>query len=301
MTTNGFPAEAFQLPALGMAVGPFPQREFLSAWWDAFGQANDLLVMSDDNATLPLMRSGTTIQFVGDADLTDYHSPLGSEMTGLVGELFLRAGPGAIFDLDSLPAEAANPLAAAIGDAGFEVKVTEHATAMVLRLPPTVDGYQQLVGKKERHELARKRRRYEQQIGPVIHSTHTGTGFGFDEFVRLHRAAAGEKGTFMTGDRRTFFAQLARQPGWRVDLLEHDGRATACLFGWTDHQDYYLYNSSYDPDLHSASPGQVLLSIMIEAGIAAGWGRFDFLKGDEIYKVRLGAEPRRLYRVEASC
>jgi CelD/BcsL family acetyltransferase involved in cellulose biosynthesis len=302
MTAAGaFSEEAFRFPALAVGVGPFPQREFLSAWWEAFGQGWELLVVSDQYATLPLMRSGMTVQFVGDSDLTDYHSPLGSDLTGLVGELSVRLAPGVVLDLDSLPEEAANPLTAAVTDAGLEVKLTEQTTAMVLELPSSIEAYREMIGKKERHELARKRRRYEERIGPVTHQTHTGAGFGFEEFVRLHRAAGGEKGAFMTGDRYRFFSRLARQPGWRVDLLEHAGRATACVFGWTDGRDYYLYNASYDPELHNASPGQVLLSTMIEVCIAAGCGRFDFLKGDEQYKARLGAEPRPLYRVEASC
>jgi CelD/BcsL family acetyltransferase involved in cellulose biosynthesis len=36
---------------------------------------------------------------------------------------------------------------------------------------------------------------------------------------------------------------------------------------------------------------------MIEQAIGEGIGRFDFLKGDEVYKFRLGAEERPLYRV----
>jgi CelD/BcsL family acetyltransferase involved in cellulose biosynthesis len=39
---------------------------------------------------------------------------------------------------------------------------------------------------------------------------------------------------------------------------------------------------------------------MIEHAITEGWGVFDFLKGDEVYKARLGAVPRQLFRVEAS-
>ena len=103
----------------------------------------------------------------------------------------------------------------------------------------------------------------------------------------------------MTGDRQRFFSRLARADGWRVDYLERGGAATACLFGWTDGSDYYLYNSSFDPDFGAASPGQVLLAGMIEHAITAGWSLLDFLKGDETYKARLGAAPRQLFRVEA--
>jgi CelD/BcsL family acetyltransferase involved in cellulose biosynthesis len=167
-------------------------------------------------------------------------------------------------------------------------------------LPASTDAYYSLIGKKERHELRRKRRRYEDQVGPPKLRTDTGAGFGFEEFIRLHRLAPGEKGGFMTDERLRFFARLARQEGWRVDYLEQDGVATACLFGWTDGSDYYLYNSCIDPEVQAASPGLVLLVGMIEHAIGEGWGVFDFLKGDEVYKSRLGAVPRQLFQVRAT-
>jgi len=203
-------------------------------------------------------------------------------------------------DLDSLPEEAATAIAERLERTGLEPKVSEQIIARVLELPAAVEEYYELVGKKERHELRRKRRRYEDQIGPVALKTDHGAGFGFEEFVRLHRLAPGDKGSFMTGERHRFFSRLAQQDGWRVDYLETAGQATACLFGWTDGVDYFLYNSSFDPDLYAASPGQVVLLAMIEQSIGQGWKTFDFLKGDEIYKARLGAAPRQLFRVEVS-
>ena len=47
-----------------------------------------------------------------------------------------------------------------------------------------------------------------------------------------------------------------------------------------------------------ASPGVVLFSAMIETEIERGAAVFDFLKGDEQYKFRHGAQPRQLYVIE---
>jgi CelD/BcsL family acetyltransferase involved in cellulose biosynthesis len=177
--------------------------------------------------------------------------------------------------------------------------VTEHEVAMVLELPESVDGFYEMVGKKERHELRRKRRRYQGEVGPVEFTTEWGAGFAMDEFIRLHRLSEGRKGEFMTPTREAFFRRLAGQPGWRVDSLVHEGRATASLFAWVDGNTYYLYNSSYDPRYMHASPGMVALATMIEAAIIEEITYFDFLKGAESYKSRLGATPRPLYKIEA--
>ena len=73
----------------------------------------------------------------------------------------------------------------------------------------------------------------------------------------------------------------------------------AASFGFEDDSAYYLYNSAFDPGAAAASPGAVLVDLLISAAVAAGRNRFDFLKGDEDYKFRLGAVPRPLFVVEA--
>lgn len=299
MVTSSLSVEGFELAPLAPAVGPFPCHPFLTAWWEELAPGGEPLIVGDGRNLLPLHRLGSVVAFLGDGDHTDYHSPLGSDPEPIVGKLVRELGSGMSLSFDSLPIEASLPIASGLIAASLEPKVSEDVVAMVLDLPATPEIYLEAIGKKDRHELRRKRRRYEDQIGPVLQQTYVGLGFGFDEFVRLHRLAPGDKGAFMSGSRLSFFSRLACQPGWRVDLLMRDGAATACLFGWTDDRDYYLYNSSFDPTLQSASPGLVLLLSMIEHSINRGWGQFDFLKGDEPYKARLGARPRQLYRVDA--
>jgi CelD/BcsL family acetyltransferase involved in cellulose biosynthesis len=86
-----------------------------------------------------------------------------------------------------------------------------------------------------------------------------------------------------------------------VDILRVPGaeRATAALFSYVDEEGVYLYNSSYDAALSDASPGVAIVGSMIEQACVEGLPRFDFLKGDEVYKFRLGAEARPLFEVVA--
>jgi CelD/BcsL family acetyltransferase involved in cellulose biosynthesis len=210
-------------------------------------------------------------------------------------------GSGWDFDLDSLPLEAAEPVAKGLEHAGLQAEVEQHAVAAVLDLPNTFEGYLEAIGKKQRHEVRRKRRRYEELVGEVHYETHHGDGAAFDEFVRLHRLSGGAKGRFMTPEHEEFFRCLIATPGWRIEMLRipDTERAAACLFVFVDDSGMFLYNSAYDPDLHDASPGVAILGSAIERSIEERLPRFDFLKGDEIYKFRLGAESRALYRVTA--
>ena len=97
-----------------------------------------------------------------------------------------------------------------------------------------------------------------------------------------------------------FFGSLLRAAGAVLDLLvAPNGTPVAAAFGFEATDSYYLYNSSFDPAAGHVSPGAVLVDRLIEAAIAAGRTRFDFLKGAEAYKFRMGAVERPLFAVEA--
>lgn len=287
----------FELPAVAEATGPFCTKDFLDVV-STYDDGEEVMASAAD-AYLPLRRVGDTILFRGDTEVTDYHTPRGEGSEELLSDLADQV-TATRFLLDSLPEEAAKPLVSGLTHAGWEPRTRVHEVAAVLHLPESIDEYMTSIGKKERHEVRRKRRRYEGALGEVRHEIHTGTGWAFDEFLRLHAMAEGEKGYFMTPERRSFFADLADLDGWRFDLLRADDDiASAIVFGYVDDSGYYLYNSGYDSAFSDSSPGVVLLGVMIEQAIAESRPRFDFLKGDETYKFRLGATARPLTEISA--
>ncbi len=284
-----FDTEAFALPPVAPGTGPFSTAGFLRQ------VAPDALLLESPEALLAIEAGSGVVRGAGHRDLVDYRTPRGAGVGELLSDYAGNGPDGLTIEFDSLPIEAAEALGKALDSA--ELRETE--STAVVDLPRSWDDYMSDIGKKQRHELRRKRRRYEEAVGPVVHEIHHGTGWAFDEFVRLHRLAPGEKGEFMSEEMAGLFAGLAGSSGWRIDLLRIAGTgvASACLFSFVDAEGFYLYNSSYDPDLGDASPGMVLLASCIEQAIEMGLPRFDFLKGDEQYKYRLGAEPRPLYEV----
>jgi CelD/BcsL family acetyltransferase involved in cellulose biosynthesis len=291
-----------RLPALrplAPAVGPFPLATFVDAVTTFRGETVD--VVGDERGALPLTLSEGAVRIAGHPDLTDYHSPLGGDVTAIADALAGMVDDGYVLDLDSLPEEACGPLAVALRTLGVDVSVEEHAVTAIVALPDSFDDYLGMLSKKQRHEVRRKRRRYEDVLGEVVHEVHHEPDWAFDEFVRLHRLSDGDKGEFMTPAREAFFARLVQLEGWRLDVLRvpETDRAAACVVSFSDDQGLYLYNSSYDPHLSEASPGIAIVGTLIEKAIEEGLPRFDFLKGDETYKFRLGAESRPLYRISA--
>lgn len=276
-------------------VGPFPLAGFISAWWAHLGTGEPLIVESGESK-LPLTADSQILHIAGDADLTDYHSPLGDEVQDLGAELGALVAEGFRISLDSLPEASATRLVSGLAASGVAVTAQPDVIVTVLELTSGAE-YLSTLDKRQRHEVRRKRRRYEDQVGAVI--VDTDRDGAFERFADLHRGSPGRKGRFMTGGREEFFRALHSQPGWRVDELIVGDRTVAALFGFSDGATYYLYNSAYESELAEASPGIVLLTDTIERLATEGFTRFDFLKGDEEYKTRLGASLRQLYRIEA--
>ncbi len=289
---------AFDLAPVAPNTGPFARRGFLEAIWGS-APNGELRLAESRSALVPLVLDETGLGWVGHRDLVDYRSPLGDGGADLIADV-MATSPGLRYRFDSLPAEAADVVGRGLQRAGCDVPRKQHAVTARLRLPGDYEEYLQQIGKKQRHEIRRKRRRFQDVHGSPALITARGSGGGFRQFVELHRSSAGAKGGFMTSAMEVLFASLADQPGWQVDLLcGEDGRPVAATFSYADADGFYLYNSGYDRS-SAASPGIVLLSMLIEREIGASRTTFDFLKGDEPYKFRLGAAPRPLFAFEGT-
>jgi CelD/BcsL family acetyltransferase involved in cellulose biosynthesis len=196
-------------------------------------------------------------------------------------------------------------LSAALGRAGYDVRIDRLVTAPRMTLPDTFEAYVQQLGKKERHELRRKLRGLE--TGRRVGFRFAGDGERtavFDRFVALHRRSRGEKAEFMTEETERFFRDLAdmlASRGWlRLGVVNVDGEDAAVVFGFAYEGTFALYNSAYDLALASFSVGIACHAYAIRAAIDEGLRTYDFLRGGEPYKYDLGATDRWLLRLEAS-
>jgi CelD/BcsL family acetyltransferase involved in cellulose biosynthesis len=118
----------------------------------------------------------------------------------------------------------------------------------------------------------------------------------------LHRASRTGKAKFMDARMEAFFRAaipaLAARDGVRLWLLEAGGAPVAsfiCL-EWDD--TVGLYNSGFAPARAALSPGLVLLSHVIQDAIARRRLRFDFLRGEERYKLDFEPTLEDVFRVE---
>ena len=299
MIHQDWSTNAFDLPPIADQVGPFPGRDWLQTWWEARGKGELLLAETPDSLAAFTL-TDNRLEFAGEADLTDYHSPLGTMAATTLDQLVSGLPDGVEIVLDSLPADAAGLIGAALTELGCTPATAQHEVTAVLQLPESFDDYLAGLSKKERHELRRKRRRFDNELGPAQLERRSGAD-AVALFADLHRRSSGDKGTFMTAAMEQFFGALHADAGGLIDVLvDGSGQPAAAIFSFTDNEGFYLYNSAYEPEVGHLSPGNVILSHLIENAIAAGFHIFDFLKGAESYKFRLGASARPLFAVTAT-
>ena len=100
----------------------------------------------------------------------------------------------------------------------------------------------------------------------------------------------------------TFFRSLAdtmAEAGLlKLGVLEMD-RQTVAMIMCFDYKDcLYLYNSGYDLQYKALSVGLLSKALCIKESIQEGKKKFDFLKGNEVYKYHLGGREVPLSRCQ---
>ena len=106
----------------------------------------------------------------------------------------------------------------------------------------------------------------------------------------------------MTEPMQRFFHALTRaafDAGWlELSFIEVNEQRAATYMNFDYNGAILVYNSGYDPQAYAAlSPGIVLLTHLIKRAIEQRRATFDFLRGNETYKYRMGAQDTDVYQV----
>ena len=284
-------------------------------WWSAFQDGSSLagFYLTDAagqlTALASLSRSGDNYSFVGNSDMFDYNDFViarGTEPSFFPALLdTIDSGGGEQLDLFSVAED--SPTLAMLPDLarerGYAVDIAEEDVAPRIYLPDSWDDYLAGLSKKDRHELRRKMRRLEghENWRWYCVSDADEASRRTDTFLELMRSSDPAKAEFLTDDREEFFRRLiastASQGVLRLFFMEMDDKpvaASLCL-------DYdgvrMLYNSGHDTEYRYYSVGLLLHALCLRDALEKGYRYFDFLRGNEPYKYRLGGHDHHLYRI----
>lgn len=285
------------------APTPFHTREYLMAYRRAFGARKKFhRLRSGESARAFLMTRGRSarrlewwgagIHDIGDAA---YDSPAAATALWRKIESLAAHHDGA--HLAQIPA--GSQLVALAQASGWHISEAEKCP--VLSLPPTWEEYLKLLGKNMREQIKRYPKRLEKQFAVEysLAQTEDEIQAALSDLFRLHGArwrARGQTGVLATPGRQKFHRAVCSafaKRGWlRLWTLRCDRQAVCVLLNYFYQGKYYFFIGGFAPEFSRWSVGVCLFSKVLRQAIDEGATEFDFLKGEEEYKYRFGAQNR---------
>jgi CelD/BcsL family acetyltransferase involved in cellulose biosynthesis len=310
----------------------FQTWEWLRTWWEHFGAGKRLWVLAfrDPDGTaagfaplyLPPRPSPLrTARFLG-TGVSDYGDILalpGREADVCAALWEFLAGRRAAWDW--LDLQQVRPGAALDGDEGGDgggrapqcglvrVRRWPGETCPHLPLPATWDEMRRRLGKKLRSNLGYYERTlnklYAVEMRPATPET---LDSDMSAFFDLHQRRWNTRwlpGAFaprrVQGFHRAAAAALFSRGSLRLHLMLLDGEPQAALYCFQFGGRCAYYAGGFEPSLARLSVGTVLTGHAIRYAITDDAADdFDFLRGDEAYKYRWGAQDRRNRRVSVT-
>ena len=152
------------------------------------------------------------------------------------------------------------------------------------------------IDKKQRHEIRRKLRRADENADTVkwyIANSRETLDSEIEAFFVLMEMDADKK-KFLTPQMRAQMSDVihwAFEEGFlQISFMQIDGKNASAYLCFDYGPHLLVYNSGFDFSFSEYSPGWVLLSYLIQHAISTGKSYFDFMRGDETYKYRFGAQ-----------
>jgi len=305
-----------ELVAASDSDNPFLQWEWCSTWWRHYGVGHELavvLVLDGDQliGLAPLYmdrrkgaRDSGVMRFLGTGEVCSEYlgfifrrgqeQQAGQELIHFLlhdSKLHWRQ-----LRLTHVPAHGATATVLQTGLHGGQrpFRVDRAATSWNIELAKSWDVFLESLGSKRRGKFRRALRELDQNQFEFHEVTcETEIDAAWDDLKRLHQARwerQGKPGCFASHRFAEFHRELLR-PLWRrgsllLTSLRRGGQAVAASYCLRHLGQVYFYQSGIDPEAMQFRPGHCLRVCELRRAIERGDRVFDFLGGDEEYKVQ---------------
>ena len=294
---------------------PFIHPAFMKPWWKHFSKNRNLLIWGiRDNEEIagivPLMEQSGYARFIGHPDVCDYHDIITKQEKGqfVLTKLLNHLKETGISRLhlglvrpDSFVYRHIHHSAEA---ASLKMVSQKSGIFYELELTDSWDSFLNRLSGKQRHELRRKIRRLNEagEINFRCIEHEDDTERAMETFFSLFKANRPDKTAFMTEQTASFFMDMAKETSkaglLKLFFLDIDNFPAASVLCFDLRDRFYLYNNGYDIRFQKLGVGALSKFFSIKAAIESGKKVYDFLKGDESYKGRMGGYSLPLYNVE---
>lgn len=246
---------------------------------------------------IPAVISDDMIRLLGDERVTDLndmvYAPGYEEMiVEHLADYIIRSNLG----VDLYPLETDSPLVMGLSRRIPGLIVQDRDCCPLLRLPGSWPGYLASLDAKSRHELRRKLKKVNGAVIKDVQPTET------EMLFELMAVSDRDKKEFLEPETMMFFTELIEvfhEKGWlRLRAAVIEDRIIGMILAFGFRSRVYLFNTGFDPAFRNLSPGIVTIGLDINSAIEEEYQYYDFLRGDEDYKYRLGAKERHTIRLK---
>jgi len=292
--------------------------EWFSSWWKSFSDDNSLeiLIFKDGNEKIsgfaPFMSKNNTLQFIASQEVSDYCDfVMRKEREREFYECllnYLKINYSGLEKINLINIKQSSPALVFLPQLaekyGFILDCNEIEVAPFLALPSSYESYLKQLNSKNRHELRRKLKRMDalKEIKiQRIKDTQNLQRYA-DDFIVLHQKSSPVKAKFwqkkgMTDFFHEFIYLFSLRNWVELNLLIFEDKIIAALLNFSYFDRVYFYNSAYDREYSSYSPGLFLFHDSLKQAIQEQKKEADFLRGNERYKYNLGAKDNKVFQI----
>ena len=173
----------------------------------------------------------------------------------------------------------------------YEINYINEDVCPIIKLPNTFENYLLQLSKKNRHEIRRKIRKFENNLEfEIVETDSNNVEEHLIEFLRLMKLNP-EKRNFLNQSRIEFMSRVIKYA-----ILSNTGNLTfikiknemvATSFEFKNNDKLFVYNSGYNDNFSEYSVG-LLNHIYNIKNKVSKYKFIDFLRGSEEYKYRIG-------------
>ncbi len=281
---------------------PFQLPEWLLTWWRHFGsgQLRVLVFRHGDliNGVVPCFlhdwQGLRQITLIG-SGISDYVEPAISpeSCSAVVEHLRAYLQSGSDWDLCNWQDLSFNtPLR------GLASTVTDETECYVLHLQGNFEEYWGARSKSLRQNVRRDRQKAELRAPLNFEVLSRADAEAMEALIQLHAARwrkHGQPGMIDRNSSAGFLDDIARgfekRDMLRIFVLRFEGQIAAVILGFQHAGTVFNYLTAFDPQFEALGLGRTLLYESIRYSFEQGYRAWDFLRGNEPYKIWWGADP----------
>ncbi|MEC8048137.1 MAG: GNAT family N-acetyltransferase [Chloroflexota bacterium] len=274
---------------------PFLNYEINKTWFNIFGENSNLKIFSDNkNFIAPMYFQKNVAYFCGGQDLFDYHDLISNQKVNkesikqLFNEILENVN---LIELKSIVSGSKLHKFASEIEKEYEVNYINEDVCPIISLPDTFENYLLQLSKKNRHEIRRKIRKFENNLEfEIIETDESNVDEHLLEFLRLMKLNP-EKRNFLNQSRIEFMSKIIKYAILsnigNLTFIKIENEMVATSFEFKNNDKLFVYNSGYNDNYSEYSVGLLNHIYNIKNKISE-YKFIDFLRGPEEYKYRIG-------------